>query len=322
MKQQPGSEAEFVEINGIQQYLLHTKSKAAQAPVLLFLHGGPGMSEAAFAYAFQPGWQAFYTVVHWDQPGAGKTLTKNKNTYPGMEELLGHLRGVVQYLKAKYQTEKIVLLGHSFGSILGSLYALRYPQDVLYYIGAGQVVSLMENERAGYQKVKELILSAGNQRDLQKLEKLGAYPQQSYDQTMMKKMQSIRMLQGKYKIGMEFGPILKTLLKSPTFQLSDLGSLVKGLSNNKALVEFLFSHSLANESLAYQVPVYYLLGDRDFQAPYPVAQAYFETIQAPQKQLWMVENAGHFMMLDQPAAFTRRLAALQTQAAAAQPTAG
>lgn len=311
MKQQTGSEAEFVEINGVQQYLLHTKSNVAQAPVLLFLHGGPGMSEAAFAYAFQPGWQPLYTVVHWDQPGAGKTLTKNKNAYPDMQELLGHLHGVVQYLKQKYSTEKIVLLGHSFGSVLGSLYALRHPQDVLYYIGAGQVVSLMENERAGYEKLKEQIVSAGNQRDLQKLEKLGAYPQPSYDKAMMKKMQSIRMLQGKYKIGMEFGPILQTLLKSPVFQLSDLGSLVKGLSNNKALVDFLFSHSLANESLEYQVPVYYLLGERDFQAPYPIAQAYFETIRAPHKKLWMVENAGHFMMLDQPGAVSALLAEIK-----------
>ena len=100
MKQQKGSEAEFVEINGVQQYLLHTKSNMAQAPVLLFLHGGPGMSEAAFAYAFQPGWQPLYTVVHWDQPGAGKTLTKNKNTYPDMQELLGHqwLSTTTQYI--------------------------------------------------------------------------------------------------------------------------------------------------------------------------------------------------------------------------------
>ena len=316
MKQQAGTIAEFATINGMQQYLLHCQSETAQAPVLLFLHGGPGMSEAAFAYAVQQGWQAFYTVVHWDQPGAGKTLTKNKNTYPDMEELLGHLHGVVQYLKQKYSTEKVVLLGHSFGSVLGSLYALHYPQDVLCYIGAGQVVSLAENERAGYQKVKELIVAAQNQRDLKKLTAIGPYPQPAYDKAMVKKIQGVRMLQGKYKIGMEFGPILKTMLKSPIFQLSDLGSLVKGLSNNRALVDFLFSHSLANESLVYQVPVYYLLGDRDFQAPYPVAQAYFETIQAPQKQLWMVENAGHFMMLDQPAAFTRRLADLQTQTTA------
>ena len=146
---------------------------------------------------------------------------------------------------------------------------------------------------------------------MQKLEKTGAYPQPNYDKAMMKKMQSVRMLQGKYKIGMEFGPILKTMLKSPIFQLPDLGSLVKGFSNNKALVDFLFSHSLANESLDYPVPVYYLLGERDFQAPYPIAQAYFETIQAPHKKLWMVENAGHFMMLDQPGAVSALLAEME-----------
>ena len=71
------------------------------------------------------------------------------------------------------------------------------------------------------------------------------------------------------------------------------------------------SSSSRNESLDYQVPVYYLLGERDFQAPYPIAQAYFETIRAPHKKLWMVENAGHFMMLDQPGAVSALLAEIK-----------
>lgn len=70
--------SEFVNINGIRQFLLHYPCKDKNLPVLLFLHGGPGMAESVFAHAFQPEMTDLYTVVHWDQRGADKTLSKNK----------------------------------------------------------------------------------------------------------------------------------------------------------------------------------------------------------------------------------------------------
>lgn len=87
----------------------------------------------------------------------------------------------------KYIKEKIVIMGHSFGSILGSIYATQHPGDVLYYIGAGQVVSIFENEQAGYKKLQELIIASGNKKDLSKLKKIGTYPENSYNKSMIKK---------------------------------------------------------------------------------------------------------------------------------------
>ena len=169
--------AEYVNINGTRQFLLHYKSTSVTNPVLLFIHGGPGMAESTFSYAFQEDLSTRYTVVRWDQRGAGKTLAKNKNCYPTMEELLHDMQAVVNYLKAKYAKEKIVILGHSFGSLLGTMYTLRHPKDVLYYIGAGQFISITENERVGYEKLKEIILESNHKADLKMLEKIGTYPE-------------------------------------------------------------------------------------------------------------------------------------------------
>ncbi len=108
------------------------------------------------------------------------------------------------YLKKKYNKEKIVILGHSWGSVLGTLFVLKYPQEVLYYIGAGQVIDIVENEKIGYEKVRELIIKAGNKKDLDSLEKIGVYPEKNYEKPMIKKLQRIRILQGKYKVGMNF----------------------------------------------------------------------------------------------------------------------
>ncbi|WP_346846835.1 alpha/beta hydrolase [Clostridium sp. UBA871] len=309
MKKQNDYSSEYIKINGIEQYLLH-HTISAELPVLLFLHGGPGMPESTFAYAFQKELSSFFNIVHWDQRGAGKTLTKSKrnSNYPSCEELIDDLFEIVNYLKKKYNKEKIVILGHSWGSVLGTLFVLKYPQEVLYYIGAGQVIDIVENEKIGYEKVRELIIKAGNKKDLDSLEKIGVYPEKNYEKPMIKKLQRIRILQGKYKVGMNFIPIIKTLLKSPIFRLSDIVSLFKGMSSNKKLWDFLFSHSLYEESRDYEIPVFYILGDRDFQAPHTIASRYFDSINAPNKKMFIIKEAGHFMMLDQPKLFTNALA--------------
>lgn len=309
MKKQKDYFSEYIKINGIEQYLLHYSTNA-ELPVLLFLHGGPGMSESTFAYAFQKELSGLFNIVHWDQRGAGKTLTKDRkiSNYPSVDELIDDLLEIVYYLKKKYNKEKVVILGHSWGSVLGTLFVMKYPQEVLYYIGAGQVVDIVENEKIGYEKVRELIIKAGNKKDLDSLEKIGVYPEKNYEKPMIKKIQRIRMLQGKYKIGMNFIPIIKALLKSPIFRLSDISSLLKGMNNNKKLWNFLFSHSLYEESHDYEVPVFYILGDRDFQAPNTIASRYFDSINAPNKKMFIIKDAGHFMMLDQPKLFANALA--------------
>lgn len=308
IKKQNNYFSEYIEINGIEQYLLHYNTNS-ECPVLLFLHGGPGMAESTFAYAFQGNLSGLFTVVHWDQRGAGKTLTKTskKDRYPSIDELLDDMLKVVQYLKEKYNKDRIVILGHSWGSMLGTLFVKKYPQEVLYYVGVGQVIDIVENEKVGYDKLKELIINTNNKKDLDNFNRIGVYPEKNYEKPMIKKIQQIRILQGKYKIGMNFIPILKTLIKSPVFKRSDISSLLKGMNNNKKLWDFLFSHSLYEENREYEIPVFYILGDMDFQAPNTIASSYFDTINAPNKKLFFIKDAGHFIMLDQPKLFADAL---------------
>ncbi|MGL4570168.1 MAG: alpha/beta fold hydrolase [Clostridium sp.] len=304
------STEEYVDINGIPQYLLHLEG-TKENPVLLFLHGGPGSAESIFAHLMQENWDKHYTVVHWDQRGAGKTLTKNSSntTIPTLELLLEDLSHVVTYLKKKYNKDKIAILGHSWGSVLGTLFIKKYPTEVSHYIGVGQVINMMENERVGYEKVKEEIIKSNNNSDLKKLESLGEYPTQQFDKTTIKSISKIRKLQSKYKLAVS--PNLSLILgvfRSPIFKLSDISSMAKGLDVNFGILKYLFeNYDLNKESLEYKVPIYYILGDNDWQTPYNMAQAYFEKIIAPKKELFMIHNAGHITMLDKPTDFYKAL---------------
>lgn len=301
---------EYIELNGIKQYILHLES-SKDKPVLLFLHGGPGAAESLSAHLMQENWEKKYTVVHWDQRGAGKTLSKNfsNNSFPTIEILIDDLKQLIDYLKDKYNKEKIAILGHSWGSVLGSLFIKRYPENISYYIGVGQVISMIENEKIGYLKLKEEILKANNKSDLKKYNSIGEYPKSNFDEAFLNSLKRVRKLQGKYKLAVNFDlKLTLKIIKGPIFKFSDLLSAPKAVKANMNLLKYLFeSYDLSKESLEYTVPVYYILGDKDWQTPYTLAEKYFKKIKAPKKELFFIKNAGHMTMLDQPSEFYNAL---------------
>lgn len=294
---------EYVLINGIHHYLLHSGTND-ENPVLLFLHGGPGSAASLFAHAFQDKWEELFTVIHWDQRGTGKTLTTNPESYPTVDLLLQDILEIVHYLKNRYHKEKIVLLGHSWGSVLGSLFIKQHPEEVAYYIGVGQVINKLASERLSYARVKEAIVQANDQGALKKLEALGAYPGEQLDTQWLKKSFQLRKLQRKYQLtGKTNVSPLKTLLTSPLFTFSDLAALIKGNKANKELMTFLQNFDLNAEPAEYKVPVYYIAGEHDWQTPPALIQNYFQKIDAPDKEMYIIPNAGHMAMVDQPASF-------------------
>ncbi|MDD3340379.1 MAG: alpha/beta hydrolase [Lachnospiraceae bacterium] len=298
---------EFVRINGIEHYLLHY-SKGPGTPVLLYLHSGPGFSESLFAYMFDKSWGDMFTHIHWDQRGAGKTLQRNKgkNNPESISQMIDDLHGVVQHLKQKYQTEKIVLLGHSWGSVLGSLYVLKYPENVSAYIGSGQVVNMMENERVGYENAMKLAQTSGNEKHVQMLQQIDKYPTDDFDETM-RKLPVVRKVQESYEKDAGTWNLIKTMFKSPSFKWHDLINMTCFSKANGKLIQELFSVDLSSLGNHYNVPVYYILGENDTNAPIEISIAYYETISADCKSLTVIPDAGHNPMFEQPVEFAKAL---------------
>ncbi|MCC8023485.1 MAG: alpha/beta hydrolase, partial [Clostridiales bacterium] len=288
---------EYIQYNGIEHFLLHY-AKAGEKPVLLYLHGGPGSFVHPFAYKLDETWGDICSQVHWDQRGAGKTQRRNKGIRPeSIEQMLTDMHGVVEHIKQVYHKDKIVLLGHSWGSVLGSLYILRHPENVAAYIGTGQVVNMMENERFGYQQVKELAQKAGNTKHLKKLAQLGDYPPAEPDsldfEELLKQIMVVRKVQAKYERKPAGGNMYAMALRSPSMRLSDILSFLGALKVNQELMKKMFAFDLNQYSKQYAVPIHYILGDLDTTTPTPLSRAYFDTIEAPVKRISIIANAGH-----------------------------
>lgn len=306
---------EYVEIGGIMQYL-HHRSENVDHPVMLFLHGGPGFPMLPFAQDFQIPWEKHVTVVQWDQRNCGKTYFKNNpdkvtptNT---LDQVIQDTYEVVQYLRSKYNQDKIIIMGHSWGSVLGSLFTMKYPQLVLSYIGVGQVVNMVETERIGYDKVLECARSAGNEKDVECLLALSPYPLQTYDSIMNAKFVKLRKLQAKYKLAA--GPskeLVWSAITSPFYSIKDMRYLfipnLMKVRHGAILDELFRNYDLTTVGKNYEVPMFYVQGEADWQTSYALAKAYFATIEAPVKRFYSIPDAGHLTMIDQKELFNKAL---------------
>lgn len=137
-------EAGYIMLGGQEQYIL-TRGENVNNPVIIYLHGGPSSPDAYVTYGFSDYLVDDYTVISWDQRGCGRTYIHNRNVdvnndTASFEQALVDLDQLVDYARTRFHQDKVIILGHSYGTILGSVYSHKYPEKVDTYIGAAQVI--------------------------------------------------------------------------------------------------------------------------------------------------------------------------------------
>ena len=145
MGKYPVDYKEIVTLGGAKQHI-RVRGTDASNPLLLFLHGGPGVSDRHWVLRYQSNLAEVCTMVCWDQRGSGKSYTaaqsKEKMT---IDMMVSDAAELVEYLCKKYSKEKLCIVGHSWGSTLGVLLAQRHSKRIAAYVGMGQVVDMEEN---------------------------------------------------------------------------------------------------------------------------------------------------------------------------------
>lgn len=308
-------EQEYKMIGGIEQYILHYPVE--NAPVLLLLHGGPGSAESNLSYMFRQWWGDMFQIVQWDQRGSGKTLHKNPDIskYPlNVDVMLSDVDEVVDYLRAKYKQDKIVLFGHSWGTFLGTQYLQTHSEKVSLYIAVGQVVNFKKNERMGYDKAKETALKAGDTKSVEELNALGEFPPAALDKEGFHKIVVLRKVQQKYGMAVKMdSKLIKMFTKSPVFKFSDLTTMMfKANKVNLPLAANLMECNFEPTIHEYPVPVCSIQGENDYQTVTSLAVDFFEKVNAPAKQIHVIKNAGHNTPVDQPELFAEALRQAKT----------
>jgi pimeloyl-ACP methyl ester carboxylesterase len=308
---------EAIRIGGIDQWI-QVRGQDVNNPVLLFIHGGPGITFIPMASAFQDPWEKYFTVVQWDQRGAGKTYSSNHDeaflrrtmTVPQMQQ---DTLEVANYLRQRFKREKIFVVGHSWGSVLGLWLAHEHPEMIYAYVGVGQLIDAQQNDQVAYQDALQQAHAHANRQAIQDLESLAPYPPTSPDAQKggVARFWEAKLL-GPPAHGVEFTNIqriLTSLISTPEYSLQDDLSFIHGqrFSLNQ-LIPQISKINLKSLGEDFRIPMFFFEGKFDPDCRPSLVLQYEQTIRAPQKAFVTFENSGHFPFFEEPQKFTDELA--------------
>ncbi len=280
-------------------------------PVLLFLHGGPGLPEMPFSH-INAELERDFTVVHWDQRGAGKSYRpdvppETMNT----AQFASDAAELTQHLRRRFGQEKIYLAGFSWGSLVGALTVAQHPEYYRAYIGVSQLVNIPQSElllhRAGIAQAE----ARGFPQVAQKLRAIGEPPYKTRKEERLVN-QLTRDIQPAFPGKMTRSRYLIASLQSPYYSLADDWQLVRGiLFSGKHLERDIGTYDLAQQVPEMDVPVWLFLGRYDTVLSGPLAESYFRKLRAPRgKHLVWFEHSDHILHLEENARFRAELRAV------------
>lgn len=287
----------FVSIGGIEQWVTVKGDRCAN-PIILFISGGPGNPLSPYSDAVYGAWTKDFTLVQWDQRGAGMTYGRSPPapdatlTIPQMSDDGAELAA---YLAHRFGKKKVVLWGSSWGSILGVHMAKAHPELFYAYLGTSQMVSYHENQAISYAGLLTLARAADDKAALAALEGVGAPPW-----TDPRSFGKVRRVIRKYEAKVTTPPPEAWWKPAAEY------TTPKALADYEAGEDYSFLNfvGLKGDGMASQVdlpklgtdfaiPMFFVEGAQDLLATPDVAQRYYDSLKAPQKDLVMLEHAGH-----------------------------
>ncbi len=303
------AEMRTVPLGNWPQWLLIRGVDTVQQPVLLFLHGGPGASETAMLRKYNAELEQHFTVVYWDQRGTAKSYSKDiPEASMNLAQFLSDADELTDYLRHRFKQNKIFLVGHSWGTVLGIELVKRHPEKYHAYLGVGQVVHTAEGERLSYDYTLQQAKTFNHAKALQELETIGPPVNGKYQHLwdVVKQRKWLLKFGGERVAKRHYRDFIFDLWFSREYTLGDLIRYGKGsgfsawhLAEDEKKINFL------EQAPSLQVPVVFLAGRADFNTPFPLVQQYFQRVQTPYKKFYPFEQSAHFLIFEEPQRFNQ-----------------
>ena len=300
------SEDRFIRIGGIDQWI-SVRGEDRNNPVILLVHGGPGDATSLYGWALLRSWFKRYTVVQWDQRGAGKTYGRNGSSTPNVT--IGRIvRDGIELsdsLRRALGKDKIIVLGHSFGSIVGLEMVKAMPDFFAAFVGTGQIGAPSDTTLAvAYHDVLAAAKLRGESAAVRELTDIGPPPWRD-GRAYGVEHKWTNLLEHNDTF---LNASLLLMLTAPRVTVRDINDDFEGegFSGDK-LVPHLKDIDSALFRATFSVPIFVIQGADDLTAPPTLARALIQNIHAPKKQFLEVRDAGHFALFTRPDAFLDEL---------------
>ncbi len=305
------AEKTFLEIGGIRQGMF-IRSENLENPVILYLHGGPGTPELPMNLPHeQPKrLEKYFTVCYWDQRGAGMSYRSDITPEDAaVEHFVEDTREVTEYLRERFGQDKIILMGHSWGSYVGVKTIQNYPELYAAYIAIGQVTDQKESERLAYDYMLAHATEIGDESAIRQLSK---FDRQAVDFPAMDFVMSAARtpLMNRYHIGVTRAPIstadiaMDILFSFGGYTVGEKMQYVAGMGFSGVNVfPQVLADNLFLSARSFEIPVYVMHGKWDYQVSQVLSEAWFDGIEAPEKGYFVFENSAHSPNAEEPERF-------------------
>ncbi len=297
------SEKIYVKINGMKQGMF-IKGKDKSKPVLLFIHGGPGMPEYAISRKYPIVLENYFTVCWWEQRGSG--LSYNSEIKPEQltfEQLISDIIEVTYYLRKRFGQDKIYLMAHSGGTFIGIQAAAKAPELYKAYIAIEQISNQLESEKLAYHYMVEQYTKLGDKKMLQKFDK---YPISQINTPSYYTMRDAPMhelgIGTTHKMKSVLSGIFLPVMFNREYTLIEKINIWRGkfFSTNKAgLWNKLVVTDLTKKVNKLDIPVFFFHGIYDYTVSYPLAKDYFDKLQSPEKCFYTFEESAHSPLFEE-----------------------
>lgn len=306
---------EPVRIGGIDQWI-HIRGENTNNPVLLFIHGGPGVAFIALAGTIQRPWEKHFTVVQWDQRGAGKTYARNDRELQRRTMTVSRMQQdaleVVNFLRTRFKRDKIIVVGHSWGTVLGLWLAHEHPDVIAAYVGVAQMVNAKQAQTTAYEDALAMARTQHLVDAIRDLESLRPYPPAGVDlrkgsiaQTWQARLLGPPAERPQF---IDVRRLLSTLLSAPEYSLRDVYGFTRAqIFSLETMIPEVSNIDLAALGTSFRVPILFFHGRHDPYCRPALIQKYADAITAPTRELVWFENAGHFPFFEDQPLFTDEL---------------
>jgi pimeloyl-ACP methyl ester carboxylesterase len=308
-KSVPGSIAtlERVTLGGSEQWI-SIRGKSVDNPVLLWLSGGPGGSQLATERYHLGALEDYFVVVNWEQPGSGKSYHAVPHSALTVDRYVSDASELVQYLRGRFSEDKVYVVGESWGSALGVWLVQRHPEVVHAFVGTGQMVDFVETEQYDYDFAMRLARERGDTKKVDELTRMGPPPYFGDGATWKQTAyvtDGLAYMNSNPAISDDGFDTFKDLL-SPEYGLYDKVNWARGiLDSGNVMFPQLWAADVDFRTQApkLEVPVYFLIGRHDVNAPPAIAEEYYALLDAPHKEWVWFEHSGHNPWVHESAKF-------------------
>ncbi len=300
------AERAFTPIGGIKQWVT-IRGEDRRNPAILVVHGGPGDPDSQLAY-FLRHWERAFTVVQWDQRGAGRTYGLYGKATPDMtlDRFIEDGAEVADYARRRLHQPNIILLGHSWGSALGVYLTKRHPNLFCALVGTGQIVRTADLEPRYYADALAHVVAHHDNAGLAQLRRLGPPPYRSGAQEELVRAWLDRYLDDPDK-GFLLGAV-SVALRNSRYSFKDFAQWQAGHLSFSLPVMRRTYDAIDLDSLGDNIPVPFFIidGRSDPLAPPDLAARYYRAIRAPEKRMFLIDG-GHFAFMSNADAFLQIL---------------